>query len=341
MSTEPVVVSVIVPVLNEEAHIERSIAAILRQSFEHGMEVLVVDGGSTDATPRILEGLAREDPRIRILSNPKRRIPNALNIGLRHAKGEFAARMDAHAEYPPDYIEQAVRRFEAGEVACVSGPPIPYGENDWSRRVALALPSRLGMGGGMFHNPPHEIEVDTTFTGVWRRSTLLELGGWDEEWPINEDSELVARIRQAGGRCVCIPAMAVRYFPRKTPSALALQFWRYGQYRAKTARHHSTGMRPTHALPPMLVLVAAAALGPGRSGRLARRALILYVGALAAGTAEAAAADGAEARDLIWLPVVLAVMHLSWGSGFLLGCLRFGPPLGGLRGLLGRGQRMN
>jgi glycosyltransferase involved in cell wall biosynthesis len=328
------------PVLNEEPHIERSIRAVLAQRFDRPMEVLVVDGGSDDRTPEILRRLALEDPRIRLLSNPKTLIPNALNVGLRHAKGEYIVRMDAHAEYPPDYIARAVARFEAGGVECVSGPPIPHGEDTWSRRVALALPSRLGMGGGMFRQPNHEIEVDTTFTGVWRRSTLLELGGWDERWQINEDSELIVRIRAAGGKCVSVPELAVRYFPRRSLSALARQFWRYGQYRAKTASYHPGGMRAMHLLPPGLVLdCLASVLGPRRTRRFARRALLVYAGALTVGTAEVAATRRADPGDLVWLPLVFAVMHLSWGAGFVLGSLRFGPPVPGLAGVLRRARR--
>lgn len=202
MTEDDVGASVLVPVLNEEAHIERSVAAILAQRFDRPIEVLVIDGGSDDCTPEILERLAGDDERVRILANPARLIPNALNVGLRHAEGEYVARMDAHTYYPPDYIARAVERFEAGGVECVSGPQVAYGEGRWSRRIAIALGTRLGIGGASFRNPTEEIEVDTAFTGVWRRTRLVELGGWDEGWPINEDAELAARIREAGGRYV-------------------------------------------------------------------------------------------------------------------------------------------
>jgi succinoglycan biosynthesis protein ExoA len=337
MNAGDVGASVIVPVLNEEEFIERSVAAILEQRFDREFEVLVIDGGSDDRTPEILDRLARENPRVRVLANPERLIPNALNIGLRHARGEYIARMDAHTYYPPDYIAQGVARFEAGGVDCVSGPQVPQGEDRWSRRVALALGTRLGIGGASFRNPTAEIEVDTAFTGVWRRATLVELGGWDEDWPINEDAELAARIRERGGRYLCIPAMAAHYVPRRSLGALATQYWRYGQYRAKTARHHPIGLRRSHILPPGVVRVAAAAaLGPAGVRRRARRGLAAYGLALVAGTGQAAAAaERASLRDLSWLPVVFAVMHVSWGAGFLYGCVRFGPPVAALARVFG------
>ena len=320
--------SVLIPVLNEEAHVERSLEAILAQRFERSLEILVVDGGSEDRTVPLVEGLARDEPRIRLLRNPSRHIPHALNIGLRQARGQYVVRMDAHARYPPDYIARGVARLEAGGVECVSGPPIPEGVNSWSRRVVLALGTHLGVGEGVFRQPREEVEVDTTFTGVWRRTTLVGVGGWDEAWLVNEDSELCARITEAGGRSICIPAMAAHYVPRQSLGALARQYWRYGQFRAKTARRHPTGLRRTHLLPPAVTAtIVGAAVAPGPVRRLVRKALPLYAGALAVGTAEAATADGARPADVAWLPVVFATMHLSWGAGFLLGCVRFGPPL--------------
>jgi succinoglycan biosynthesis protein ExoA len=328
--------SVLVPVLNEEAHIEGTLAAVLGQRFEPGLEALVIDGGSTDRTREIVERFARADDRVRLLANPQRLIPNALNIGLRHARGEYVARMDAHAYYPPDYIARAVQRFEAGGVACVSGPQLPHGDGRWSRRIALALRTRLGMGGAAFRTATREIEVDTTFTGVWRRATLLELGGWDEAWPINEDAELAARMREAGGRYVCVPAMAAQYVPRDALPKLARQYYRYGLYREKTARHHPIGLRRSHLLPPAVVLAAAiAVIAPAGVRRASRAALLAYAVALAAGTSAAARSDGADARDLAWLPAVFVTMHVAWGTGFLAGAMRFGPPLRAVTRALG------
>ncbi len=331
MNADPVGASILVPVLNEESHIESSIRAMLEQGFERGVEVLVIDGGSQDGTRGIIERLGRSDERVRIFSNPQRRTPQGLNIGLRNARGEYVARMDAHTYYPPDYIARAVQRFEQGGVECVSGPQVPYGEGTWSRRIALALRTKLGMGGASFRNAKRETECDTAFTGVWRRALLLELGGWDERWPVNQDAELAARIREAGGKIVSIPDMAARYVPRDSLSALARQYWRYGQYRAKTAHHHAGGMRKSHVLPPGAVIsLAGAALTRGRTNRLARLGVLLYGIALGSATASTAASEEASLADLASLPLVLATMHLSWGAGFLVGCVRFGPPTGAL-----------
>lgn len=337
MDEHAVGASILVPVRNEEVHLERTLEGILAQRLDGEFEVLVIDGDSSDRTREIAEAFAGRDSRVRVFENPERRTPNALNIGLRNARGEYVVRMDAHTRYPPDYIARGVARLEAGGVDCVCGPPIPEGVNAWSRRVELALGTYLGAGAGMFRRPSEEVEVDTTYTGVWRRSTLVEHGGWDEGWPTNQDSELCARIAEAGGRSVCIPEMASYYVPRQSLSGLWKQYWSYGLYREKTARYHRKGLRRSHLLPPaVLIAFALAVIAPKPLRRFARLGVGLYGGAVAAGTVSAAVdADRATARDLIWLPVVFGVMHLSWGAGFLVGCARFGLPLAGLRGAFG------
>jgi hypothetical protein len=238
--------------------------------------------------------------------------------------------MDAHTHYPPDYIALGVRRLERGDVDWASGPQLAVGQGPWSRRAAMALQSRLGVGGAAFRmSPDREIEVDTGFTGVWRRETLESHGGWDEGWPVNQDAELAARVRARGGRIVCLPEMAASYVPRDSLPALARQYWRYGMYRAKTSRQHPESMRRSHVLPPALVLTLAGALvGPGRLARPLRALVALY--GLALGAASVGQARPGARRDAILLPAVFATMHLAWGSGFIAGCRRFGPPLAAL-----------
>jgi cellulose synthase/poly-beta-1,6-N-acetylglucosamine synthase-like glycosyltransferase len=325
--------SVLVPTLNEEAHIEETLRALQDQRFDGELEFLFIDGGSSDGTRAALEHASRRDPRIRVLGNPHGTTPHALNVGLAHARGEYVARMDAHAQPRSDYLRLGVERLQAGDVDWVSGPQVAVGRGRWSTRVALALETRLGIGGATFRNPQSELETDTGFLGVWRRRTLLEHDGWDEGWPINQDSELAARVRAAGGRIVTVPAMAVEYFPRDDFRRLARQYWRYGQYRAKTSRAHPQSMRRSHLLAPGLVLAMLAALLPLRAlATPARAALGVYGAALVATAGLRAGRSGLA--HAAWLPLVLATMHLAWGLGFLVGSMRFGPPVAAVRSIL-------
>jgi succinoglycan biosynthesis protein ExoA len=338
-SRHAVKASVLVPVFNEEAHIRDTVAGLQAQRIDGATEFLFVDGHSTDRTRRILEELASRDSRIKVLENPRRRVASALNIGLRAAKGEFVVRFDAHTLYPSAYIAAGVARLEQGDVDWVSGAQIAFGTDRWSRRIALALSTRLGIGGAVFRRPTeHEVEVDAGYTGIWRRSTLERLGGWDESWLVNEDGELAARVRAAGGRIVCLPELGARYIPRNSLSALARQYFRYGTYRLKTCRRHPESMRRSHAVPPALALTVLVAL-PSRQplARPARMLLRLYV--LSVLATSAAVARKADRRDAAALPAVFTTMHLAWGFGFLAGCLRFGAPLRALAYLLAPARR--
>lgn len=326
-------VSVLTPVLNEERHIEAAVATMRSQRFDGELEFVFADGGSSDRTRSILEELAREEPRIRVVDNPAKQTAAGLNLALRAARGSIVARMDAHTLYPPDYLAIGVQRLRRGDgVVWVSGPQIPLGVDPFSRAVALALRSRIGTGGASFrHETEEEIEALTGFTGVLDRNFLERLGGWDEGWPVNQDSELGARVAAANGRMVVVPAMAASYIPRSSIRALMRQYRRYGYYRAKTSRFHPHSMRVTHLVPPAIVLMlAAAAVGPRALQAPARIGAAAYGTAIVVATG-AAARSGAPPATTMRLPAIFAAMHLAWGAGFLAGCLRWGPPLGALR----------
>jgi glycosyltransferase involved in cell wall biosynthesis len=327
--------SVLVPVLNEEAHIRDAVDAMRRQRFDGRLEFLLIDGRSTDRTVAILRELQAEDPRIRVLDNPARATPQALNLGLCSAQGTYVVRMDAHTLYPPDYIARGVARLQAGDVAWVAGFQAPYadGGGAGARRTALALETKLGTGQSRRWRPADpsdgataargEVELDTgVFGGVWRRSTLLEVGGWDEGFAQNQDAEQAARILERGGRIVCLPAMSARYFPRGTLRALARQYFNYGYYRAKNARLHPRSLRRSHLLLPALPLAVAAAIaGPRVLRRPARAAMGVYLAALAA--TAAGLVRRTSHRDAAAVPAVLATMHTAFGLGFLRGLARY------------------
>jgi glycosyltransferase involved in cell wall biosynthesis len=337
-SAEPaaVDVSVLVPVLNEQEHIRAAAEAMLAQRGAGSVEFIFIDGGSEDDTRALLEQLRGADDRVRILDNPRRTTPVGLNIGLRASRGAVIARMDAHTHYPEDYLAVGLERLRRGGVAHVSGPQLPYGVGRWSRRVALALTSRLGTGEADFrHLSQDEIEVDSGFTGLWWRSTLDAHGGWDEDWPNDQDTELAARIRESGGRILCLPQMAARYIPRDSLWKLARQYWRYGLYRAKTSGRHPESMRRSHVLAPGLVVVLAlSCLTRGRASWPFRAGVAAYV--LAVLGVSASEAKPGRRADAASLPLVFATMHVAWGLGFIAGSARFGPPLEAVRLLLGR-----
>jgi succinoglycan biosynthesis protein ExoA len=337
----PIDCSVLIPVLNEERHIAAAISAMRRQRFSGNLEFLVADGGSTDRTGEILAELARLDPRIRILENARGGTPSGLNVALAHARGRWVVRMDAHTEYPEDYIALGVARLAHGDTRWVSGPPIPAGDGRVSRAVALALSTPLGRGGSRKwaaepRTTAPEYELDAgVFGGVWDRSTVLEYGGWDERWLRNQDSEMAGRFHARGERLVCVPGMAAHYRPRDSLRSLWKQYFEYGMFREQTAVRHPQTMRRSHLPAPALsVSVLAAVASPKPLRRIARVGVALYLVVLAHAGVEAARRTD-RPGDAAMVPVVLAAMHTAHGAGAWVGAIRHGPPLAGIARALG------
>ena len=270
-------------------------------------------------------------------SDPDSRQPGSSNScwpqrGLAGRTREYVARMDAHTVYPDRYLQRGVARLERGGVDWVTGPQIPTGRGRWSEGVALALRSWIGRGesdkwpGAVEQGGAADDEFDlktSVFVGVWRRDTLDRLGGWDEGWPVNQDSEMAARVIGLGGRIVCRPDMGAEYVPRDTLRGLARQYGRYGYFRAKTFLRHPHSLPKSRWFPVAVLGSFLATLVPSR--RL-RRLGSIGAGAYLAGvlgiSARAARTAG---RDATVLPPIFVVMHLSWAVGFLLGMLRWLP----------------
>jgi len=264
------------------------------------------------------------------VDNPRRTVSSGLNVALGQARGRWVARMDGHTRYPDDYLARGVARLLAGGTRWVSGPQLPEGHGPISRAVTLALGTDLGRSGSRkwaqtAGGDAPEYELDSgVFTGVWERRTLLEYGGWDERWRVNEDSEMAGRFLAGGERLVCVPAMAATYAPRDALPRLWRQYFVYGEYRARTARRHPHTLRRQHLVAPALVIDAAAAVGPrGRTRRAARMGLATYA-AMLAREGVRSLPHARPRTDAALVPIVLATMHFAWGAGTLVGMARFG-----------------
>ncbi|MGH2911608.1 MAG: glycosyltransferase [Solirubrobacteraceae bacterium] len=337
-------VSVLVPVLNEASNIDEAVAAMLAQQIDGSIELLLADGGSNDGTRERLEELAAGDPRIKVFDNPRGWTPSGLNVCLSRARGEYVARMDAHTLYPENYLRSGIDRLRDGGTDWVSGPQVVEGKGRVQRAFAVALESQLGRGGSRRWAAARsggegalEWELDSgVFTGVWRREKVLEVGGWDERWWRNQDSEMAARFLERGSRLICLSDMAARYVPRDSLDALARQYEGYGFYRAATARRHPDTLRRSALLMPSLVLCwVAAVLAPRPVRRLARVGVTLYTVTVGAAGAKAARDNPPEVAATV--PAVLATMHFGSGIGFLRGVVRFGMPWAALARISGIG----
>ena len=319
--------SVVVPTRNEERSIRACLESLGRQDYPHDrLEVLVLDGGSADRTREIVEEMAAASPvTIRLLDNPARTVPAALNRALEEARGAYLVRVDGHSEPEPSYVRLSVQaNLELG-ADLAGGWVEAVGETAVGRAVAAAFRSPFAMGYAVsWRQPEAPLEVASVPCGSYRVEALRRIGGFDEGQKANQDYEANYRLRAAGGKVFLLPDVRFRYVTRSSLRALARQFARYGFYKARTMAKHPASIRPRHLVPAAAIvglaalLVAAAAWEPARWAAAA--VVASYLLALVAASAGAARGLG---RDALLLPAVFATMHFAWGAGNLVGLFRW------------------
>lgn len=310
-------VSCLVPVLNEEAGIEEMLDRLLGQSFP-GMEVILADGGSTDATRRILDEVAARDPRVAWVDNPGRIQGAGLNRALAASRGRFLVRLDGHSFVAPDYVERCVDVLRATGADVVGGRMMPRpGTTPAARGIELAMTRRWGAGPARFHHAGEAGFVETVYLGSFRREALERVGGWSEDVGVNEDFDLNYRIRQTGGRIWYDPTLEVEYQPRQTYRALARQYFRYGRSKDSMLRKRPGSILPRQAAPALLAPAAVGAILGGHRVRWpARVAVASHVAAVAvAAGRERTAPVGTRGRA----GVAAGIMHWTWSAGFWAG----------------------
>lgn len=319
-------VSVVIPMRNEAASIGACLEAVLAQEYpEELLEVLVVDGDSDDDSAAVVEEIGRSHGgRVRLLHNPARIVPPALNLAIREARGEVIVRVDGHTRIAPDYVRAGVEALTRTGADNVGGPMIAVGGGVWGDAVARVTSSRFGVG-SYFHFGTEEREVDTVYLGMWPRAVFGRIGLFDEELVRNQDDEWNYRLRKLGGRVVLTPAMRSQYQNRQSLRRLALQYWQYGMWKVRVLQKHPRQMSWRHFVPPGFVALLASL---GVAAPFAAPAAWLlggvaggYLAAIALLSANLSAADGVRAWAAAM--VTFAVIHICWGAGFLAGLVRF------------------
>jgi len=327
--TNPPSVSIVIPVRNEVDNLARTIDACLAQDYGGPLEVIVADAMSDDGTRSLLERYAdadESDPhptldrrRLRIVDNPGRSTPLGLNAAIRAATGDVIVRCDGHAVLPPDYVSRAVATLGATGAGNVGGVQKATGRTPVQRGIARAMSNPVGVGDARFHRGGAAGPVDTVYLGVFTREALDAVGGYDEALERNQDYELNVRLRDAGFVVWFDPGLAVEYIPRGSLRGLWRQYYDYGAWKRRVIGMHPGSLRLRQAAPPALVVVlAASGLSLATPLRPAGAVILIAYGLLvgAAGIVEAVSTK--DAAGLLACPAI-AVMHVAWGVGFILG----------------------
>ena len=314
-------ISVVMPIYNEVAFIERSLGAVMEQDYPaERMEVLVVDGLSQDGTRDSVAEVAAHDGRVRLLDNPDRDQASALNIGIRLAQGETIVRVDGHCLLPPHYLRTCVETLHQTGADNVGGQMRSAGDTLLTQAIAAATNTPFATGGARFHFSTSPGEVDTVYLGAFRRSVFDRAGLFDPTAVPNEDYELNYRIRRSGGRVVYNPDIWATYYVRPSLFALLNQYFRYGRRKADIVWRYPGSTRPRHLAMPAYVATLLGALVASPFVPQARWLALALAGAYLLGNLSVSFLTAARSvwHYLPWLPIIFGIIHLSWGTGFLV-----------------------
>ena len=320
-------VTIIMPIRNEAAYIERSLNSVLAQDYpQEFTEVLIVDGMSTDRTREIVKSYQERHANIRLVDNPGRIAPTALNTALRAASGEIIIRVDGHCEIAPDYVSRCVQHLSEEQVDCVGGPIHTIGETYVAQTIALAMSSAFGVGGAAFRvKKDHTALVDTVAFPAYSRQAVSKTGLFDEELVRNQDDEYNYRLRKLGGKILLSADIRSRYYSRGSLSSLWRQYFQYGYWKVRVMQKHPRQMSWRQFAPLVFVLSLLVSV---LLSLLFPKTYPLFV--LLAGfysfvnlLASLITAYRAGWRYFPLLPLVYAILHLSYGLGFLAGLIKF------------------
>jgi len=319
-------VAVIMPVLNEEAYLESAVQAILDQDYPSNLRIVLALGPSIDDTNAVAEKLVSSDSRIVTVQNPTGRTPDGLNAAIALTTESVIVRVDAHSELSANYIKNAVETLNRTGADNVGGIMGAKGVTPFEQAVAAAMTSKLGVGSAAFHVGGNEGPTETVYLGVFRRSALERVGGYDPAFTRAQDWEMNFRIRSSGGVVWFNPELFVTYRPRPSLKKLSKQYFQYGQWRREVMRQHPETSRSKSSLryfaPPVATLGAILGSVLGVLGTVSPVAWLRFGWLAPIGYAVIVLTSSVllikkTKQGRLYLPLVLATMQLSWGIGFI------------------------
>ena len=315
------------PVLNEENYIESAVSAILAQAYPGNIRVVLALGPSTDRTNEIVSRLQLNDSRILVVDNPSGRTPDGLNAAIAATTEPILVRVDAHSELSENYLTIAVETLARTGADNVGGLMAAEGVTLFERAVATAMTSKLGVGSAAFHVGGSEGPAETVYLGVFNRLALERVGGYDPSYTRAQDWEMNYRIRKSGGTVWFTPDLKVIYRPRPSFPKLAKQYFQYGQWRRRVMQEHPETRQSRSALryfaaPLTLVAIVVGTLlgllgACTQTFPLAFWGFAMPVGYFSAILLASLVLSPKAKAATCYLPLVLVVMQLCWGAGFI------------------------
>lgn len=308
--------SIICPTYNEIHFITQVVQDLCA---EDGLkkEIFIVDGGSTDGTVDKIKILQERHSNLKYIPNPRKTSTAAFNIGCDAATGEFIAFVGAHANYSANYFSKGVEILRSGICDAVGGTLAQKGKSEKGRAIAFVMSSKAGVGNTEFRTSKEKMFVDSVAFALYRKSVVMAVGKMDESLPVNQDDEFHYRLNAKGHKILMTPEMSATYFVRDNYSKLFKQYFKYGYFKPLVLKKVQGSVRMRHLIPSAFVLylltLPLALLYQILALPLACYLILIVLLSFSM-------KDSVSVKILA-IPV-FPVLHISYGSGFILGLLK-------------------
>lgn len=305
-------VSIVLPCRNEEKFISGCLDGFIEQDYpKENMEILVVDGMSEDKTRKIVQEYSVKHSFIKLIDNPNKVTPYALNIGIKNSMGELIFLPGAHAKYDKQFVSKSVKNlYEQGVDVC--GPAlktIPRQNNLIARAIALSISSVFGAGNSAFRvGAEKPVLVDTVFGGCYKKEVFDKVGLFNENLTRSQDMEFAQRMKKAGIKILMVPDITAYYYPKDTLVAFFEHNIKDGVWAVYPLKFVKITFKSRHYIPLIFVLTLPLSIWPYIPVSLYFSSII--------------ALKEKDLRLLFVLPVVFFVRHFAYGFGSILGLIK-------------------
>lgn len=324
---EPLI-SFLVVVRNERRYIERCLKSMLNQTLApEKYEIIVIDGMSTDGSRDIVKQISDQyaDRSIQLIDNPRRILSSGWNIGIKAARGQYVIRPDAHGDVPENFLEKSLAVMEAHpEATAVGGVVDTKGDGFWGKTIAAVISSRVGVGGSSFRVGGESGPAETVVFGLYKRDDLIDIGGFDEGIVLNQDNVCHARLTAAGKILYFDPSIHSTYRCRSSLIGLWKQMFRRSQWLVLMFKHQrEQAFSLRYFVPLLFVCAIVGLLGLGFWQPLAWTGLAALMGVYVLIGMFAGMQKKLRPTQVLAFPLVMFVLHCSYGIGEIVGFLRF------------------
>lgn len=316
-----IIVSVIVPIRNEEKHIDKCIKSILNQDYPlENVEVIFVDGLSQDRTKDIINKYAKQcNGIIKLFDNPHKTVPYAMNIGINNSVGKYIVRLDAHSEYSNEYISSCISTLEQIDADNVGGLAITKGHGFIGDCFSKVLSSKFGVGNSGFRTNASSGYVDTVPFGVFKKEAFMKYGLYDERLTRNQDYELNYRIRKSGGRIYLNSNIKLIYYCRDTIPGIVKQSYENGKWNVITSKLCPGSMSIRHFIPLAFIISLITLPVLALFNSVFIWMLLLELGLYTMLDTIFSIKIASNWKQILLLILLFPLLHLSYGIGSLMG----------------------